>query len=386
MAAPAVVSRFNAWREVTLGLPPSERPLTDEQVHAYTPLAGKAPLEEELRDQMGWITAWRIDRYAFGTYKQCDFFNKASNSDGTPAARKASEARTDEAQKKIEARRRSAEAVARNNPYDEAPPLEPGIKDFDPDLDQTQLSEAAQEFGEDYRNTRREPTSVTEWVIKSLPLQAVYLINGDDEGTEYRHMKGLGQQRVSLLFPPPRGDRNFTSETERGPVIEFRNAEEPSGLLRALFDDQVHDSRAWFLHAKFGTREMWNGYFRERMVYFGSECNKELSLFSVAGGVVGAALIVGGVVLVRKQKGLAGKLAVAGALSQFDIVDLRNGLPLPMLPNAAELQAPTRQVGELVAQQRTAIRAQRLKQAQENIARYLGDSLIQLGEKRNVQG
>jgi hypothetical protein len=99
----------------------------------------------------------------------------------------------------------------------------------------------------------------------------------------------------------------------------------------------VHDSRAWFLHwALNGTREPWNSYFRERMVYFGSECNKELSLFSVAGGIVGAALIVGGVALIKKQKGWAGKLAMAGALSRFDIVDLRNGLPLPMLANAAD--------------------------------------------------
>ena len=132
--------------------------------------------------------------------------------------------------------------------------------------------------------------------------------------------------------------------------------------------DRVHDSRAWFLHwALGGTREPWNSYWRERMVYFGSECNKELSLFSIAGGVVGAAVIVGGVVLVSKQKGWVGKLAMAGALSRFDVVDLRNGLPLPMLANAAELQAPTTHIGERVAQQRTAINALRLQQAQQAI-------------------
>lgn len=381
MVAPSVVTRFNAWRELTLGLPPAEQPLSDDQVHKYAPVTGTAPLEEVLRDQMGWITAWRIDRYAFDTLKQCTFFKEATDGDADPANRKASEEKRDAAQKQVEARRRTAEARARTTPHEEAPPLEPGLHDFDPDMDQTQLREAAQEFGEDYRGTRREPTSWTEWVLKSIPMQAVFLINGDDERTEYRSMKQLGQERVRLLFPSPWGQKNFQSETERGTVLEQQNAEQPSGLVRALFDDQVHDSRAWFLHWTLkGTREPWNGYFRERMVYFGSECNKEMSVFSVAGGIVGAAMIVGGVVLIKKQKGWAGKLAMAGALSQFDIIDLHNGLPLPMLPNAAELQAPTTQVGQRVAQQRTAIRALRLHQAQQAIDAHWEAYLAQAQE------
>ena len=189
-----------------------------------------------------------------------------------------------------------------------------------------------------------------------------------------------------MLFPPPRGQKNFLSETERGAVDEHLNAEQPGGLVRALFDDQVHDSRAWFLHwALKGTREPWNSYFRERKIYFGSECNKKLSLFSIAGGIVGAALIVGGVRLIRKQKGLAGKLAMAGALSQFDIIDLRNGLPLPMLANAAQLQAPTTHVGELAAQQRTAINALRLQQAQQAIDARWEAFLAQAREQVDAQ-
>ncbi|SDJ38923.1 Uncharacterized alpha/beta hydrolase domain [Pseudomonas delhiensis] len=381
-----VISRFNAWRELTLGLPSAPQPLPADQVHCYAPTEGSAALEAVLRDQMGWITAWRIDRYAFDTLKQCAFYQKAPDGDAIKAARESSEARRDKEQRAVEGRRSEAEAKARQTPKEEAPPLEPGVRDFDPEMDQTQLREAAQEFGEDYRGTRREPTSLSQWVLHSIPMQAVYLINGDDERVEYQQMKKLGQERVRLLFPPPRGKQNFLSETERGEVDERLNADQPSGLVRALFDDQVHDSRAWFLHwALKGTREPWNSYFRERMVYFGTECNKELSLFSVAGGIVGAALIVGGVVLVKKQKGWAGKLAMAGALSQFDILDLRNGLPLPMLANAADLQAPTRHVGELVAQQRQAINALRLAQAQQAIdtrwEAFLAQAQEQLDEK-----
>ncbi len=55
---------------------------------------------------------------------------------------------------------------------------------------------------------------------------------------------------------------------------EASNAEQPAGLVRALFDDQVHDSRAWFMYAALGTREMWTGYFRYRMIYFSERCSK----------------------------------------------------------------------------------------------------------------
>ncbi|MDH0292895.1 DUF2235 domain-containing protein [Pseudomonas sp. GD04087] len=382
---PEVVSRFNAWRQLTLGLANSPDPLPDDQVHQYVPVASGTNLEEALRVQMGWITAWRIDRYAFDTLKGCTFYKEAPDKEGTPAARTAAEKARDAKQDEVKKNRRQAEADARLEPSQEAPPLQPGVQDYDPQMDQVQLREAAQEFGEDYRNTRREPTSLAEWALHSLPMQAVYLINGDDEGEEYRRMKAAGQSHVRELFPPPRGQQNFLSETERGEVDERLNADQPSGLLRALFDDQVHDSRAWFLHAKFGTREPWNSYFRERMVFFGSECNKPFSLFSVAGGIVGAAMIVGGVMLIKKQKGWAGKLAMAGALSQFDIIDLRNGLPLPMLANAADLQAPTTHVGALVAQQTEAIGALRLQQAQQAIDAHWETFVAQAREQLDAQ-
>ncbi|MEE7201037.1 DUF2235 domain-containing protein, partial [Escherichia coli O2:H6] len=52
-------------------------------------------------------------------------------------------------------------------------------------------------------------------------------------------------------------------------------------------DDQVHDSRAWFMQSSLGGREPWGGYFRYRMIYFGDEANKELKLISADGEVVG---------------------------------------------------------------------------------------------------
>ncbi|MNY47710.1 hypothetical protein D3C86_1829970 [compost metagenome] len=78
------------------------------------------------------------------------------------------------------------------------------------------------------------------------------------------------------MFPPPERERNHWDEKSRGNVDESRNANQPAGLLRALFDDQVHDSRAWFLYS-FG-REPLGSYFRERMVFFGEASRRELAL------------------------------------------------------------------------------------------------------------
>ncbi|MCY1375124.1 hypothetical protein D9M69_625130 [compost metagenome] len=163
----------------------------------------------------------------------------------------------------------------------------------------------------------------------------------------------------------------------------------------ALFDDQVHDSRAWFLHnALGGSREPWSSYFRERMVYFGEAQNKQLSLLSVAGGIVGAAVITGAVVMVFRQKNLADQLALAGALSQVDVqriaglisvLDKRTGLPLPMLANAAELRAPTDRLGTFAQQQRQAIGALRIAQAQRAIDARWAAHDAQAKEARNAQ-
>jgi hypothetical protein len=57
---------------------------------------------------------------------------------------------------------------------------------------------------------------------------------------------------------------------------ETGNAMQPAGLLRALFDDQVHASRAWFLYSI--GREWMGSYFRERMVFFGEASRREVAL------------------------------------------------------------------------------------------------------------
>ena len=115
----------------------------------------------------------------------------------------------------------------------------------------------------------------------------IFVLNTDDEPQEYRRIKADGDARVAVLFPA---------------AGEASNAQQPAGLVRALFDDQVHDSRAWFMHAALGTREMWAGYFRYRMIYFSDQCNKSLSPLVIAGNVVGFATLVTGVALGASSK------------------------------------------------------------------------------------
>ncbi|EPN30421.1 hypothetical protein A243_27742, partial [Pseudomonas syringae pv. actinidiae ICMP 18883] len=49
MVAPSLVNRFNAWRQMTLGLPPVSQPLPIEQIEHYQPLTSATTLEQAAR-------------------------------------------------------------------------------------------------------------------------------------------------------------------------------------------------------------------------------------------------------------------------------------------------------------------------------------------------
>ncbi|VEA99796.1 Uncharacterised protein [Klebsiella pneumoniae] len=61
-----------------------------------------------------------------------------------------------------------------------------------------------------------------------------------------------------------------------------------------------------------GTREMWTGYFRYRMIYFSERCSKPLSPLVLAGDLVGLRPVTAGVVLSFRQKRLTGQAGRAG--------------------------------------------------------------------------
>ena len=352
MVSNTLINRFNAWRELTLNQPSPATPITNELAASYDPPRAPVSLEAACDHQLAWVTAWRINRYAKGTLLKTPFYLRATDTDATSGALEASKAKRDLKQGAIESMRKEKTALQPADKMNELV-LDPGVKDFDPDLGQTQLREAAQEFGEDYRQQFRSVGSITQLVMDVIPHNAIFLLNTDDEPKEYRKMKQEGEDNVEVLFPLPG---------------EATNADLPGGLVRALFDDQVHDSRAWFMHYTLGGREPWGSYFRYRMIYFGNKCSKPLSPLTIAGTVVGAATLVGGVIFSFKQKGttakLAGLAATGGLLSlEVEALDLLTRLPVPMNADADTLRAFTSAPGVVVAQQTAAIEDQRLAYA-----------------------
>ncbi|MEN4644211.1 DUF2235 domain-containing protein [Pantoea agglomerans] len=363
-----LVNRFNAWRELTLNLTTPEN-ITPEEACEYEPLRASSSLETVVENQIAWITAWRIERYARGSMLKTPFYQRATNTEALPAARKAAEDARDEKQQEVLKTRQDQIVKQPADKMDELV-LYPGVKDFDPDMAQTQLFEAAKEFGKDYHDGYRIPESLAQAVLDTVLQPMIFVLNTDDEPKEYRQIKADGDARAAVLFPA---------------AGEASNAEQPAGLVRALFDDQVHDSRAWFMHAVLGTREIWGGYFRYRMIYFSEKCNKSLSPLVIAGDLVGFATLTTGVVLSFRQKSLTGKLAglaATGAVRslQVDVLDRITHEPVPELPGGEQLRAFTREPGVMVAQRKALVAEQQLARAQAAIpVSWLEDVLTVTG-------
>ncbi|WP_431295538.1 T6SS phospholipase effector Tle1-like catalytic domain-containing protein [Rahnella sp. PAMC 25559] len=354
--SPDLITRFNAWREVTLGLPAAPQDFTDEQAAQFDPIPAKVTLESAIDNQIAWITAWRINRYADKTLFITPFYQRASDADSEPTHMKASKKEYEIKVDYVKKRRQDQRIAQR--PGDPAPVLFPGTKDFDPKLDQTQLKQAAIEFGEDYREDFRSYTSMPHFILETIPLTPIYLLRSDDVGRDFLLIKGMGKLHVDTLFPP------------QG---EASNATQPSGLVRALFDDQVHDSRAWFLHYALGSREPWGSYFLYRMIYFGEKCNKELSLMTVAGNVAGALNPTKSVIFRFLPKSAKEKVSEAvdatkTTLLKAEPLDFNTQQPLTMVPDAGQVTAFTHVPGVTTHQQTQLIEQQRYEQTETMIA------------------
>jgi hypothetical protein len=270
--APEIVDRFNAWRTLTLNIPASPEEISDADAASYLPVRAGVNVITALENQIAWITAWRIGRYANGSYKKQRFYiDSAANGmdkDSNPEVRKESERERDKKQKAVDDARRNLYASSKKNTYIAYPP---GPKDFDPALGQTQLREAAEEFRADYQLTPHPRTGNWGYAATELISDFIYTFSDDDAAREYKEIKKAANGKYEMLFPI------------QG---EASNAQQPGGLVRALFDYQVHDSRAWFLYATFGAREPWGSYFLYRMIYFGELMSKNVSLIAKYGRFV----------------------------------------------------------------------------------------------------
>ncbi|MCY1372428.1 hypothetical protein D9M69_596330 [compost metagenome] len=169
----------------------------------------------------------------------------------------------------------------------------------------------------------------------------------------------------------------------------------------ALFDDQVHDSRAWFMHDFLGSRELWAGYFFYRMIYFGNKSSRRLTPMMVAGKLLGVAIVAGttvyGVRLLRgKNRGVVGAVTgtagtITGVLAglaaagvAYEVIDLATDAVVPFLPGAVELLKPTDDIGTVVAQQKRQIALEDYAQRMQRSAEFLRCSGSLIEQAREV--
>jgi hypothetical protein len=334
-----VIERFNAWRMATLPGASAEVP-KDRKPWEYKPFELGQTVEAALADQLAWITGWRIGRFANDeggdkdSYKQQPFFQEAREDD---RYKESVDRKENETQKKrAEGYRLQKPDQAVNYP---GPPI------YEPVLDHTQISQAAAEFKADYLDRKREQTSMYGTLFDVLLRDTAYLLNEDDERTARETLKRQGKERCQLLFRDNQGTPS---------------ADPTLALLVALFDDQIHDSRAWFMYDAMNTREMWAGYFFYRMVYFGNDNSSALSPILIAGRFIGLAMLVGATVYgVRLMRGnvlkgaLGGVVGLAGGILLTDltyqVIDVATGAVVPFLPGAEDLLKPTTHIGTVAS-------------------------------------
>lgn len=352
---PHLIERFNSWRK-TFGISLSTSATNDN----YVPVKLTDKLEDVMKDQMGWMTAWRINRYAQERYRQQPFYPSAEEWDAeTIEKNKLARQKDDNDLKK--AINQWDYLKSQNLPMSSPPEGKPL---FESKRDKTQLAEAAAEFKADYhKQIRTFNDNALFMVLDVIPKYTMYLLNSDDEVVEYAEMKTAGEKYRKCLF-----QENQEPSTDK----DYRN-------IVLLFDDQVHDSRAWFMHFETGAREPWAGYFRYRMIYFGEQTNKALSPIAVAGQLVGIATLVGGVIYTVRQRnvfGVVGGIAgTIGVLSlEYQVVDIATGLAIPFMPEAEKLLQPTTDPSDVIASTRQLAQQNQEAESQQKLLEFLMNS------------
>ncbi|CDF94115.1 hypothetical protein BN844_4097 [Pseudomonas sp. SHC52] len=172
----------------------------------------------------------------------------------------------------------------------------------------------------------------------------VYLLNEQDEAEEYRDLRRAGNREVMRWFDGDLAPRD----------------DEAWELVR-LFDEHVHDSRAWFMNAALDEREVFSDYFRYRAIFFDDASNKRLSLLATAGQVIGVGVALASVGLSVSRRdprvlvgllmpGLGipvfrGKLGIVPTIEAFDS---DTGIALPLVEGLDEIRAYTRQIANVM--------------------------------------
>lgn len=320
-----LVQYFNAWR-------------------SYAASYNNQPVEDIVKRETALITAWRISRYNPANTKTFNFYkrlpNDVSEAHWDAAARaSARKIRLNDAQRiedkeAAEQKREIKEltykdilSAKEHAEYEkdqvlleqmQPPVVEEEMtpyKVYEPMLDQRQIFRAALDFYSDYEGTwdiREDPS----WQWMDMLLDAfsglMYLLNEEDEAQEYVDILKEGKELHKKIF------------------IEGTNEPHPEYAdLIKLFDNQVHDSRAWFMNSTkgFESREPATSYFSYRRIQLGDDSNKPMTPVVIASKIVGLAVVTGAIVLSVKRKN-AKYLALLLAPNLFNPI-LRGRLSLP---------------------------------------------------------
>lgn len=339
-----------------------------ERFNTWLDAMDNGPLEEVMAREAGLITGWRISRYAKGRANHTDAYVKVMKN-GPQADMTSEEVDAFEALHNMQLEEDAANRAGSSAPVwsesqlatqktNQATKLEyerrtgttsanafNTSKMYEPNLDCRQLLNAMADFRRDY---------VPEWSLSageifSLGTLAntlvgglVYMTNSQDEAQHYADLRKAGEMNYAALF----GADGKSLNDKVFPIIR-------------LFDEHVHDSRAWFMNAALNEREVFSDYFRYRGIFFDNESNNELSLLVTAERVVGVALAVTSVGLTIKRRdprflvGLIlpslgtpvfrGKVGFP-SISAFDRV---TGLALPMLDGLESIRTFTADTGAL---------------------------------------
>lgn len=354
-----VVSRFNAWQSQ----------------------AKAGPLEEVMEREAALITGWRIERYCHHL-TETDFYKSIGEQDESDemwgakrrlhthkheeAARKRKGIKEVSCVERISAGRPAAtgdcQGYSAGESWEVASPgkrfcFEEDFKivgqdrytklntnkTYEPPLDQRQLRRAADEFRRDYEQSWEmgEDTFSVGGVLNIALGGLVYLLNEEDEAEEYKSIWEQGTANHKRLF------------------TNHQIAPGQDNLV-GLFDNHVHDSRAWFMNSSFvAEREPFTDYFRYRLVHFDDQSNKRLSLLAKTGRVVGVGIALASIGLTIKRRdpryllGLSlpslGTPILRGktGFPQISAFDPLTGLALPMQTRLDAVRTFSKDIGSL---------------------------------------
>ncbi|WP_244302777.1 T6SS phospholipase effector Tle1-like catalytic domain-containing protein [Pseudomonas saxonica] len=342
-----LIQHFNTWRNTLI----------------------PGPLETAMEHQAGLITGWRIHRYASYWFEDSAAFSHVSGKypgespDMTAKEREAFEAlhgmqlaedqaarsgqplpEWSDSEREERVEHEQTKLAFEQRIGASTPTAINTAKVFEPSLDHTQLRAAMNEFRIDYLTEWQLPENSEMFSLGRFVNMAagglVYLTNEEDEAQQYNDLRRAGYWSYFRLF------------TE-----DHQPLNDEARQVLTLFDDYVHDSRAWFMHSSLGEREPFSDYFRYRTIFFDDESNKALSLLARAGQVVGVAVAIASVGLSIKRRDpryLVGLLMPSLGLPvfrgkvgapEFSAIDTLTGIALPMLEDTQGVRAFTQETG-----------------------------------------